>query len=351
MSNILFDIKNHLKSLNIEELFYQAKLNRLESSRSNNKKLILQEFLNHITDGYIDLKESLLLDSKTYQKCIEVGEFKEQEIAIEKLDEFISSRLLGIHYYTNSRYYKSNFIVSKLEKLFISNIHHHSFLDINDVEKIIFEVIKSGYYVQIKKLLNAIDLAYKDRILFIYLNDLQTEKLIPYDKRKGKTELYIHLHQTKRRLEYNKNIEVSNSDLNLQNDFLFNPKKQKKSEYKSKLDIFYMTWIKQISGKDGITDIKSGFSELMRLASSKHSNALQEIIKNAFSIYFQNNSMKNDCLKNLKNLFYFIYENKESGILKEDKYWESEKYYKTYNQYYLSRIKTLLKSVLSDSLP
>ena len=108
--------------------------------------------------------------------------------------------------------------------------------------------------------------------------------------------------------------------------------------------------IQAYSEKDGVTDMKSAFSELMRLASSKHCNALQESLNSAFSIYFQKKTMKNDCIKKLKNLFYFIFENKESGVLKEPKYLESEKYYESYNQYYLARIKTLLKSVSSDSI-
>jgi hypothetical protein len=116
MSNILLDIENHLKSLDIEELFNQAKLNRLKSSESNNKKLILQEFLSHITDGYMELKESLLSDSKTYQNYIEAGEFNEQEIAINKHRDFRLTRLLGVLYYSNSRYHKSDFIINKLKK-------------------------------------------------------------------------------------------------------------------------------------------------------------------------------------------------------------------------------------------
>ncbi len=216
------------------------------------------------------------------------------------------------------KFCKTDTIVAFFRKLGIRDMYL-DFVELDNLENIMFDIIRNGIIVKLNNLIILVDKAYNNRLYNNFNDFLGVNRIDEYDKRKNVTQVEIDIINFFRKRKYNAQFPKKQSAFNKEMNKMF--------------DSIDDTSIQQKLSADVLLNPKRGLQLLLQ-------EFLDDSIKNLGI---------NKIFKVFKPFFHIIFEDNMEGLLSESNYDTeysandafAEKYNGNYWKYYQSRIRTL----------
>jgi hypothetical protein len=325
MQNLISRIEAHINSLTSEEITKLIKANYSEEEAQiidggffHNKEVVIAL----ITFGYSEYMEHQ--NDKAKNMLTEIKELQLKNELHKKVTD-------GYKLLSASKFNKTDEIITILKSMGIREMYLTHFIDLNNLEDILLEIIKSGCTFDLKMAVLLLDIAYDFRIATeLRETYVDYEKVLYYDKRIDVSKTEIELKNMIRRWKYNAEFN-----------------KKPKIKFEEKMYTIFKQYnfnMEQIKTSIGL--------ELEEALYDYLNNRNNRNLKNLFSLFFKpilKKHGKRYIEKTFKPYFYIAFENTFEGLLTEEGF-ENEnennneftgKYSNNYEKYYKLKVKAL----------
>jgi len=374
MQTIILRIKNYIESLTSDELkiFYDKNFQIDISNSPLGDDYYKTSLIDLICYGYEEYKSQLILNQDaahkelldynptkediqiqylknnyqifTDQELIEMVKNKYEiiePIDEKKLIETIRIQLENLNekdhriyyyyeFYKALKFKKEKDVVEKFNSIGLRNPYLTHFIKFEEIEDFIFEIIKSGIYIQMISVLNIIDIGFDDRITSeIFINFINPKEKENYDGRPNVMQIEIDLKNNLRRKKYSSSSPRPNSLI----DILINRENENYTNAMNQIDF----------------EFKYDFFEMIIDRINYRGATLKELLLDLLNPIVKSIG-RTKSLKLFKPFFYMLFEDNHNGLLTE-KGFELENlnniefngaYRGNYNAYFSTRIKTLV---------
>lgn len=316
MQSITDKIKNYINHLSYEEVVALVQSTNRETIQFNigEDSVYRASLLVFITMGYEDAKNNMLTVGRQITKEIEENPTW-LPVFSESKDVKIAHQFCCL-----VKYNRSDNLVSILKEKGITD--DALFINLENLENIMLDIIKSGVVIRLIETLYLVDLIYNARVVKYVLNNFgKFEVSKTYDKRKNVRDIDIQLVNILRKRKY------------------ASKKPKAKDEFESLMNDLF----------DVLNAIPNGTGEemastLLLNSIRNHNSPCRDAIKEYF-MNLSTNKTKAQIKKVFSQFFHILFENDINGLLSEDQFTTlsafNGQYEYSYKRYYSTRLDTL----------